>query len=50
MVRQLGNRAWQRVASEAVDVRISKLHAKSEWWTVQRWNPKLGNPGVIESQ
>jgi hypothetical protein len=46
----VGNRAEQSEASNEVDTRITRSQAKSERWEVQRWNPKLGNPGVIESQ
>jgi hypothetical protein len=49
-VRQVGNKAEQSEASKRVNTRITKLQAKRERWEVQRWNPKLGNPGVIESQ
>jgi hypothetical protein len=48
--RLSGSKAQQTDASRGDEVRTSKLQANKEWCLSHRWKPKLGKPGVMDSQ
>ena len=50
MTRLLGKMALQMAHSQGDEVRTSRLHMNRDLWLSNRWRPKLGKLGVIDSQ
>ena len=50
MTRLSGKMALQMADSRGDEVRTSRLHVNRDLWLSDRWRPKLGKLGVIDSQ